>query len=368
MADRSEALNELIEAGANPVEAAKNRANGRRPVGCVITDVPAELLHAAGLYPVAILGHRGQRGSGREHFQSFVCSYSLGVLDLLLDGQMSFLEGVIVPFVCDTTRAIDLVLRHKKPSNYVECYRPPKSLTGKGSREYLIGEIARLKESLEKYTGSGISDDALAASIKVYNRARGELRRLAPMRGTDPAGFYKICRAFMVLPVEEFIELAEKVDAPDGSEKSDSTPILVGGKVLEPGNLAQALSDLGARIVADDLATGARLFAMDLDEAKEPIEAIADRQINNMPFVGLLQGPEDRPDFLVRLAKENNAAGVILIMQKFCEPFEIDTPEVRERFSREKIPALVIETDYEPEVSGALRTRIEAFLEMIRNG
>lgn len=188
------------------------------------------------------------------------------------------------------------------------------------------------------------------------------------MREYDPGSFYAVCRAFMVLPVEEFIELAEVVEPDNVDSKGDEVPLVLAAKVAEPGDLAQVLNDLGAKIVADDLVTGSRLFAVDLDEEKCPIEESADRQINNIPFVGLLQGPEDRSDFLVRTVKESGAKGILLSVQKFCEPFELDVPEIRERMKSEGIPALVIETDYEPEVPGALRTRIEAFLEMIRHG
>ena len=137
---------------------------------------------------------------------------------------------------------------------------------------------------------------------------------------------------------------------------------------MEPGDLAKALVELGVSIVADDLATGARLFEIDAEENANPIKALTDRQMNNIPFVGLSQGQVDRPDFLARLVRDNNAAGIILSVQKFCEPFEIDVPEVSERLKKERIPLIVIETDYEDKVSGALRTRIEAFLEMIRHG
>lgn len=359
-------LKVLIETAKNPVLAAKERTKNRA-IGCPITDVPFEIIHAAGYYPVAIFGHRGPAGPGREHVQSFACSYSRSVLDMALDGTLDFLKGMVVPFICDTTRAIDFVLRYMKTIPYLECYRPPKSLTGPGARDYTIGELTRLKESLESFAGAEIDDAKLSASIKTYNEARAELRRLAPMRESDPETFYAICRSFLTLPVEEFIELASDVIIETEPKKS-GVPLVFAAKVAEPADLPKVLTGLGARIVADDLVTGSRLFALDVDEKKPPMEALADRQINNIPFVGLLQGPVDRPDYLVRLAKETGAAGVILSVQKFCEPFEIDIPEVRERLKREGIPTLVIETDYEPVVSGALRTRIEAFLEMLRHG
>jgi len=360
-------LNALVKIGENPLAEARKRAEGRRAVACVLTDAPVEILHAAGLYPVTLFGHRGPPGSGARHLQSFACSYSRAVLDLLLDGEADFAEGVVTPFICDTTRAIDFTIRHLKPVPFVECYRPPKSLTGRGSRDYTIGELGRLRESLAKFAGSPISEEALDASIKLFNRARAQLRRIEPLRETDPDSFYKVCRAFMTIPVGEFVELAESVESPSG-EKADGVPVLVAGKVMEPGDLPEVLAGIGFRIVADDLATGARLYSVDVDETLPPLEALADRQLNNIPFVGLLQGPEDRPDFLIRRYTESEARGVIMMTQKFCEPFEIDAPEVRERLKGENIPVLTIETDYELSVPGALRTRLEAFLEMIENG
>ncbi len=367
MPDNNSSLKTLVKTGENPLEEAKARAEGRRAVACVLTDVPLEILHAAGFYPVTVLGRRCPQGSGGKHLQSFACSYSRSVLDILLDGQGDFFEGVITPFICDTARAMDFTLRHLRPVPFVECYRPPKSLTGRGTRNYTIGELERVAESVSKYTGASMSEEALSESIRLYNSARGQLRRLEPMRESDPDAFYKVCKAFMTVPVEEFIELAEDVPEQSGVQ-SDGIPVLVAGKVMEPGDLPQVLSGMGVRIVADDLATGSRLYSVDVDENSPPIEALADRQLNNIPFVGLLQGPEDRPDFLLRRYSESGARGVIMMAQKFCEPFEIDTPEVRERLKGENIPVLTIETDYEPSASGALRTRIEAFLEMIKDG
>ena len=124
---------------------------------------------------------------------------------------------------------------------------------------------------------------------------------------------------------------------------------------------------MGARIVADDMAIGARLYTVDANESADPVEALADRLLGQIPFAGLMQPKEERPDYLVRRARETVADGVILIFQKFCEIFELDSPEVRERLKPENIPVLLLETDFADKTPGATRTRIEAFLEMINN-
>lgn len=376
-------------AGQAPTDTSRKYASGRRAVGHLLTDAPVELIHAAGFFPVQILSHHGSSGVGSEHFQSFVCSYGRGSVDIALDGSLSFLEGVVVPFICDTTRCVDIVLRDRKPFKFIEAYRLPKSQTGPGSRDYLIGEIKRLKGSLEGVGGRAVTEQVLRRSIALYNRARAFLRRIEPLRAEDPQAYFDICRAYTALPVEVFIELmgkassdigaigsrgeasfaptpAEPGPGPDGGKKV--VDIMLAGKIPEPFDLPETLNSMGVRIVADDLAIGARLFTLNADENGDPIEALADRQLKQIPFAGLLQPIEERPDYLVRRVRETGAQGVIVLVLKFCEIFELDAPELRERLSREKIPALILEIDMVEAVTGPMRTRIEAFLEMIRYG
>lgn len=366
----------LIEAGKNPLKTAKEYAVGRKPLGHLLTDVPVEIIHALGFYPVLIYTRGGPAGKGREHFQSFTCTYGRGSLDLLLDDDLSFLEGVITPFICDTTRCVDIVLRDQKPMPYVECYRPPKSHKGHSAHEYLVGELKRLSDSIASYGGVKVDEMAIANSIKIYNNARKLLRQAEQLREDNPLYYFDICKAFTVLPVEVFIEAGEKeiphliedsqVEKKENSKKK--VRIILAGKIPEPRNLPIVISVMGAEVVADDMAVGARLFARDVEEHGDVFDALAKRQLNQIPFAGLFQSNDDRPDFLIRLAKDRKADGVILLTLKFCEIFEIDAPEVRERLSKEKIPTLVLETDIGDELSGPARTRLEAFLEMLQHG
>lgn len=383
----------LKKAGRAPLEAAREYASGRRAVGHMLTDAPVELLHAAGFFPVQIHGHYGPAGPSSRELQSFACSYSRGSVDLLLDGSFDFLEGVVIPFICDTTRCVDIVLRGGNPFKFVEAYRPPKSLTGPGARDYLVGEIRRLKGRLEQIAGHPITNSVLWRSIGLYNRARGLLKNFEILRADDPQAYFDICRAFTVLPVDLFIGSLQKAfselrttnyekalmnhaatsnpaiatDGPTDQNKVE-VPIMLAGKIPEPLDLPQALKSMGVRIVADDLAMGARLFTLIVEEEGDPVEALADRHLKQIPFAGFLQPAEDRPDFLVRRVRESGARGVIMLVLKFCEIFELDAPEVRERLVRENIPVLILETDTVETVSPAMRTRIEAFLEMLRHG
>ncbi len=72
-----------------------------------------------------------------------------------------------------------------------------------------------------------------------------------------------------------------------------------------------------------------------------------------------------RIEDIIRLAKEYKADGVIDCSLKFCGLYDIEKKSVAEALKKEGIPLLQLETDYEDSDAGQLRTRIEAFVEMM---
>ena len=92
--------------------------------------------------------------------------------------------------------------------------------------------------------------------------------------------------------------------------------------------------------------------------------AIADRYMNI--HCACFTPNEERLDDIVRLAKEYQVDGVMHYNLQFCHTYANEAFNVEKRLEKEGIPLLRIETDYSDEDAGQLRTRIEAFLEMIR--
>lgn len=58
--------------------------------------------------------------------------------------------------------------------------------------------------------------------------------------------------------------------------------------------------------------------------------------------------------------------GVIHYALQFCGPYTIEATHVERRLGREEIPLLKVETDYSMEDMAQLETRVQAFLEMVR--
>ena len=72
-----------------------------------------------------------------------------------------------------------------------------------------------------------------------------------------------------------------------------------------------------------------------------------------------------RGDILVDLVKKNNADGVVVSMLKFCDPEEFDYPVYKTQLEDEDIPILYLEIDQQQLNSEQVRTRIQAFQEML---
>jgi benzoyl-CoA reductase/2-hydroxyglutaryl-CoA dehydratase subunit BcrC/BadD/HgdB len=74
---------------------------------------------------------------------------------------------------------------------------------------------------------------------------------------------------------------------------------------------------------------------------------------------------DGRAKHIVRLVKEKNARGVIFLLFKFCDPHAFDYPDIKKYMDEAGIPVLLLEIDDPLPAEGQLKTRFEAFLEMV---
>jgi benzoyl-CoA reductase/2-hydroxyglutaryl-CoA dehydratase subunit BcrC/BadD/HgdB len=69
---------------------------------------------------------------------------------------------------------------------------------------------------------------------------------------------------------------------------------------------------------------------------------------------------------LVTMAQDLQVKGVIHFALNFCQPYAIEAFNVGKALEKAGIPRLSLETDYSMEDVEQLKTRVEAFLEMVR--
>jgi benzoyl-CoA reductase/2-hydroxyglutaryl-CoA dehydratase subunit BcrC/BadD/HgdB len=74
-----------------------------------------------------------------------------------------------------------------------------------------------------------------------------------------------------------------------------------------------------------------------------------------------------RFELIGRLIENLNIQGVVNLTWQFCHTYNVEAHRVRELVEgKYGLPMLHVETDYSESDTGQLKTRIEAFLEMMK--
>lgn len=369
-----ELLNRFYAVVADPYSEAKNRKEqGQKVIGWLPTDVPEELIHAAGAFPVGILGTSDNIHLADGHLQIWACSLMRGCLEQGLNGSLDFLDGIIIPHTCDTTRMLVGIWRHVLKTPYIDNYLMPRQVDRPSARTYLQGELARLKGNLEKCTGKIVTEEALRASINIYNANRTTLRRLYEYHSINTGvissrALYTVIKAAMYMDKAEHTALVEELltelKAVEPG-KDDRIRLALSGGVWEPPEILDMIEELGAVVVVDDLLTGARYLGPDVDIKSDLLDAMALRQLNCIPFGGYDSTTRGRRAYLVETAKRANVQGLVFLHLKFCEPENYDYNDMREAMNQAGIPNIRLETEYANTSLGQARTRLQAFIEMM---
>jgi len=126
--------------------------------------------------------------------------------------------------------------------------------------------------------------------------------------------------------------------------------------------------EVGACIVDDDIYTGARYFAADVEiNNNNPLEAIVKRQLTMpVPCPTRVDEAIDWGDYLINVVKNSKARGVIHLVVKYCQPHEMYYPYLSKRLSRAGIHDLKLEIDFENMSIASTKTRVQAFLETLK--
>jgi benzoyl-CoA reductase subunit C len=366
--------------------------SGKKSIGTLCSYTPEEIIVAAGANPIRLFGTTGEIRLSDAHLQSYCCSLVRRILEDALAGPLAFLDGCIFPHTCDTIQRLSDIWRLNIGGCHWDVVLPVK-LDTPASRQYFIDVLNRFREELGATLGKEISDDDLRDAIVLSNRIRRAMTRIyqfkseAPenMPGTD---LYALTRTAMIMDRTDVAVLLEAVTAelenrsartrlagrPDTggleeqgavASRSVKKRVVIAGGVCNHPDIAFVIEEAGGEVVGDDLCTGARYFSGLIDERADPIAALAERYRERVVCPAKHQGLSERADHLVRLVREKRAQGVIFFLLKFCDPHAFDYPYLKAALSKAGIASMVVEAEDRLSTEGQMRTRLEAFLEMI---
>ena len=339
-------------------------------VGFLTAYVPGELFHAAGFTPVFIFHTPDDYGQARTHVPNFTCWVAGSAFDQALAGKLDGLAGMAFAQTCDTVQGLTDLWRRHVPHIPLFHFGMPSRLDSPSSRPYLLAELRLLRERIQALIGRPISDDTLQESIALYNRTRALVRRLYA-RAADfaPPDLYALVQAALQTPQETYNAHVERLLAqpsvpPDESGRERLLRVLLVGSTLADPILFEAIAQAGGRVVGDLLDLGERHFAVDVAEDGEPLAALADRLLALVPTPTKHCSQPTRATHLLSLVQERGAHGVLFARQKFCEPHGFDYVQLANALDRAGVPHLLVELEQASQ-AGQLRTRVEAFVEML---
>jgi benzoyl-CoA reductase/2-hydroxyglutaryl-CoA dehydratase subunit BcrC/BadD/HgdB len=268
-----------------------------------------------------------------------------------------------------TSQAID---NFYKPSRG---YIVPRNFDHEHSREFFRGEMLQFKKDLEKLTGTPIADEAVAENIRLYNQLRRVIRDISalrkreapPLSGRD---FLEVTKAFHYQAPEELLPLLTETYAKLASRKDDGARplrLMMCGGVVADGDrrLLDVLEDdVGARVVVEDHCTGHSAFVHDTDETLDPWQALANAYLDQAPCARQVPLAR-RVEHATRLALEWNVDAVLFTYLKFCPCYGLAKSKFIKSFEAHGIPVLELASDYSQGDLGQIKTRVEAFVEVL---
>ena len=345
-------------------------------VGCYPVYTPVEIIHAAGMLPVGIIGggNRLEIAHADSRFQSFVCSIVKSTLELGLIGKLNCVDGMVFHSICDPARNLASVFKRNFPHMFIEYIHFPQNMASPSTEDYLLAEYQRLKSSYETLAGRVITDADLRRSISLYNEQRTLIRDLYQIRRESPENLstvesYVLTRIGTLLPPEEHVAVLKEAieDIKQRNEKTkDRIRVVLEGSFCEqpPLELIEGLEAAGCYILDDDFLLGWRWFSEDIPSEGDPMRNLAQAYLNRSVYSGIKHDTrEPKSKHLIDKVKETGASAVMILVAKFCEPALFDYVLYRRALEKEGIPHLYLEFEEKMWIFDKARTEVETFVE-----
>ena len=358
--------------GARIEEIQKSKKNGKKVVGTFCVFVPDEVILAADAVGVGLCsGSQFWVEDGEKVLPRNICPLVKAFMGAKVSRTCPYFQStdmIVGETTCDAKKKAYEILEEYMPVHVMEL---PQMKREKDFQEW--------QDEIKLFQTVLFRSEKLKNSIDLVNKKRRALKRLydlrkhtpSPISGLDALLVSQV--AFVDDPIrftEKTEELCDELDEriktmkPNGRKR-----IMITGTPMSVPNwkIHHIIEGLNAEIVVEETCTGTRYFEKEVfdegDTIDDLVRNIAERYMNIN--CACFTPNNDRIDDIIKYAEEYNADGVIYCNLSFCHTYAIEYGKLEKALKENNIPLINIETDYSEEDVGQIRTRVEAFLEMI---
>jgi len=345
---------------------------GGKVMGYFCTYVPEEILYAANILPVRILGSHEPQDVTEPHIFAMFCPFCRDCLAQGLKGRFEYLDGIMIAQSCLHIRQAYTSWDLHIPTEFSYYLPHPMHVQSPHAIPYLREELIQFKKSVEEWIGRPITDEDLKRGIELMNENRRLMKQVYELRKTPKPPLKGLEAMYMVVSSQmtdkhehnrELKSLLQKLSVRDIGHPGERLMII--GSEDDDTEFLAMVENLGATFVTDDHCTGTRYFYEEINSSEDLMTAIAERYVKRVPCPSKDWPKRTRLDHILRMSKEYDVQGAILIQQKFCDPHELDTPKIKEELEKNGLTTLFLEFDVTVPI-GQFKTRVEAFLEIMR--
>ena len=330
---------------------------GRKVIGYMPVYVPREIVHAAGMLPLGILGGGADMEviHGDAYYQSYICRIPRSTIEMAINGKLDFVDVMMFPSICDVIRNLSGIWKLLFKDKYVRYFDAPQNFRAEVGGVFYANEMRELRDGLAKLAGREVSDDDIRRSIVVYNENRRWVNQVYDFRAAFPwkapaAEVYLLMRAGMVLPPEEHtLLMREYLAAAEAANRPmrDNCRVVLTGAFCEqpPLNLIKSLEMSGCYIVDDDLMLISRWLLEDVPTEGDPIENLSRAFLLHSAETAAKYEPDvaKKGGYLIDTVRKRKADGVIFAAPSFCDPALLDKPMIISRIEPLGIPYIHIQ-------------------------
>ncbi len=371
----SKSLNELLECfhevASNPKAQKEKYLKEGKKIVLVTYYTPEEIIHSMGAVPFGVWGGDFPISEAKKYFPAFICSVLQSIHELGLRGAYDGASAIVIPSLCDSLKVIGQNWKVSVPDIKFVPMTYPQNRKPDFGHDFTRAGYERVIKDVSEATGLSFDENKLADSIAIYNEHNKVMREVAEVLADHPEvnnhQRSDIFKSATFMLKEDHTELVkELIETLKASEPGTAKiRIMTSGILADAKGLLDVFDDNGLQIVCDDVCAESRQYKSDSPDAGTPMDRLVAKFCNMDDDTLLYDETKHRIEMIIDEAKAHKAAGIVVVMTKFCDPEEFDYPLIKKAADAAGIPCLNIEVDRQMTDYAQCRTAVETFKDLL---